>query len=56
VRDDPVNEIKSVVVEGHHPLGVELAEWDLQPGPGVRDLVHAVTSREFRKRFCVLQI
>ena len=42
VRDDPVDQVEGLVVDGHHPLGVQLAQRDLQPGPGAGDLVHAV--------------
>ena len=40
--DDAVDEGDCLVVEGDHPLGVELAERDFQPRAVARDLVHAV--------------
>jgi len=42
VRDNPVDQLKGLVVDGHHPFGVELAQRDLQPGPGAGNLVHAI--------------
>jgi len=42
VRDDPVDEPGGFLVDGHHPLGVELAQRDLQPGPGAGDLMHTI--------------
>ena len=42
VPGDRVDQGDGVVVEGHHPLGGELAERDLQPGALAGDLVHAV--------------
>ena len=40
--DDPVDQGDGLLVEGHHPLGVEFAERDFQPGAVAGDLVHAV--------------
>jgi len=42
VRDNPVDQLKGLLVDGHHPLGVELAQRDLQPGPGTGNLVHTI--------------
>jgi hypothetical protein len=42
VRDDPVDELDGLLVDGHHPLGEQLAQRHLQPGAGAGDLVHAV--------------
>ena len=42
VRDDPVDELQSLIVDGHHPLGIELAQRNLQPGPGAGHLMHAI--------------
>ncbi|OHV47346.1 hypothetical protein BCD48_18430 [Pseudofrankia sp. BMG5.36] len=39
---DAVEQVEGVVVEGDHPLGVELAERDLQPASLGGDLVDAV--------------
>ena len=37
-----VDQVEDLLVEGDHPLGVELAERDFQPGALAGDLVHAV--------------
>ncbi|BCO36221.1 hypothetical protein MHEC_28590 [Mycobacterium heckeshornense] len=42
VRDDAVDQLEGLVVDGHHPLGVELAQRNLQPGPGAGNLMHTV--------------
>ena len=42
VRGDPVDDLDGLLVNRHHPLGEQLAQRDLQPGPGPGDLVHAV--------------
>jgi hypothetical protein len=42
MRDDPVDQLKGLLVDGHHPLGVELAQRDFQPCPRAGNLVHAV--------------
>ena len=39
---DPVDQSDSLIVEGHHPLGVEFAERNFEPRPIAGDLVHAV--------------
>ena len=39
---DPVDDLDGFLVDGHHPLGEQLAQRDLQPGTGAGDLVHAV--------------
>jgi hypothetical protein len=42
VRHDPVDDVEGLVVDRHHPLGVQLAQGDLQPGSRAGNLVHAV--------------
>ena len=42
IGGDPVDDLDGLLVDGHHPLGQQLAQRDLQPGPGPGDLVHAV--------------
>jgi hypothetical protein len=42
VLDDPVDQRDGLVVKGHHALGAELAEWDLQPRSLAGHLVDAV--------------
>ena len=42
VLSDPVDEREGFLLDGHHPLGEQLAQRDLQPGAGAGDLVHAV--------------
>jgi len=39
---DVVDQLDGLVVEGDHPLGLQLPERDLQPGPVARQLVDAV--------------
>jgi hypothetical protein len=41
-RDDPVDEGEGFLVDGHHPLGVQLAQRHLQPRALAGNLVHAV--------------
>jgi hypothetical protein len=42
VRDDPVDDIEGLVIDRHHPLGVQLAQGHLQPASRAGNLVHAV--------------
>ena len=39
---DPIDEGNSVVIEGHHPFGIELSQWDFQPCALAGDFVDAV--------------
>ena len=39
---DLVDQGEGFLVDRHHPLSVQLAEGDFQPGPGAGHLVHAV--------------
>ncbi len=42
VPEDPVDELDGFLVDGHHPLGEQPAQRDLQPGAGAGDFVYAV--------------